>query len=54
MRWGFSISLLLHALILGWGLVAMKSARDFKKPEVQSIALDIVTSDKLEQMRKDD
>lgn len=52
MQFGFLISLLLHALILGWGLIAMTSARDFKKPETPSIALEIITSDELAQMSK--
>ena len=54
MRFGFPISLLLHALILGWGLIAMKSTRDFKKPDIQPIALEIFTSDELAEMRKGD
>jgi hypothetical protein len=54
MRFGVPISLLLHALILGWGLIAMKSTRDFKKPDIQPIALEIITADELAQMRKGD
>ena len=54
MRLGFPISLLLHALILGWGLIAMKSTRDFKKPDIQPIALEIITAEELAQMRKGD
>jgi outer membrane biosynthesis protein TonB len=54
MRFGFPISLLLHALILGWSLIAMKSTRDFKKPDVQPIALEIITAEELAQMRKGD
>ena len=44
----------MHALILGWGLIAMKSTREFKKPEVQSVALEIITEGELAQMRKGD
>jgi hypothetical protein len=54
MRFGIPISLLLHALILGWSLIAMKSTREFKKPDIQPIALEIITEGELAQMRKGD
>lgn len=54
MRLGLPISLLLHALILAWGLIAMKSTRDFKKIEPVSIALEIISEGELAQMRKGD
>ena len=44
----------MHALILGVALFGMASAREFKKPDIQPIAMEIMTADEFAQMRRGD
>jgi colicin import membrane protein len=52
MRLGLTVSLILHAAILAWALITLRSGRDFKPPVVLSIEAPIVTESELVEMRK--
>jgi outer membrane biosynthesis protein TonB len=54
MRIGFAISIVLHAALLAWVLVSIRSGREFKKPEIVPVALDIITADELARMKQGD
>lgn len=54
MRIGIVISLVLHALILGWTLITMATTRDFKKPEVQIVSVEFVSPSDSSTPRKGD
>ena len=52
MRLGFFTSLLLHAALLVWALVSIAQTREFKVPDPEPIASDVITESELAQLRK--
>ena len=54
MQIGLTVSLLLHAVLLGWALVSFKATPPLKIPEIQPVEVAIITSDDLVRLRKGD
>ena len=54
MQIGLTVSLLLHAMLLGWALVSFKATPPLKIPEIQPVEVAIITSDDLVRLRKGD
>ena len=52
MRLGLAISMFLHAALLAWALVSFAEPREFKTPEPEPVAADVITESQLIQIRQ--
>lgn len=52
MRLGLAISLFLHSALLAWALVSFAQPREFKIPEPDPVAADVITDSELTKLRQ--